>query len=69
MNEVRRFGLAGTEMERVERGTDRLKLLKIGAQAQVTVRLVIARLASGYPFQELFLAIYHRLRGMGPLHC
>jgi len=69
MNEMRRLGLAGTEMEQAQCGTIRLKLLKIGAQVQVTVRRVVVRLASSYPFQELFLAIYRRLRGMEPLRC
>ena len=44
MNEMRRLGLAGTEMEQAQRGTIRLKLLKIGAQVQVTVRRVVVRL-------------------------
>src|SRR5262252_1034874 len=69
MNEMRRLGLSGTEMEQAQCGTIRLKLLKIGAQVQVTVRRVIVRLASSYPFQELFLAIYRRLRSMEPLRC
>jgi len=69
MNELRRLGLAGTEMEQAQCGTIRLKLLKIGAQVQVTVRRVVVRLASSYLFQELFLAIYRRLRGMEPLRC
>ena len=69
MNEMRRLGLAGTEMEQAQCGTIRLKLLKIGAQVQVTVRRVVVRLASSYPFQELFLAIYRRLRGMEPMRC
>src|SRR5262245_59116230 len=69
MNEMRRLGLAGTEMEQAQCSTIRLKLLKIGAQVQVTVRRVVVRLASSYPFQELFLAIYHRLRGMEPMRC
>ena len=69
MNEMRRLGLAGTEMEQAQCSTIRLKLLKIGAQVQVTVRRVVVRLASSYPFQELFLAIYRRLRGMEPLRC
>jgi hypothetical protein len=69
MNEMRRLGLAGTEMEQAQCGTIRLKLLKIGAQVRVTVRRVVVRLASSYPFQELFITIYHRLRGMEPLRC
>jgi hypothetical protein len=56
-------------MEQAQCSTIRLKLLKIGAQVQVTVRRVVVRLASSYPFQELFLAIYRRLREMEPLRC
>ena len=69
MNEMRRLGLAGTEMEQAQCSTIRLKLLKIGAQVKVTVRRVVVRLASSYPFQELFLAIYRRLREMEPMRC
>jgi len=46
MNEMRRLGLAGTEMEQAQCSTIRLKLLKIGAQVRVTVRRVVVRLAS-----------------------
>jgi len=69
MNEMRRLGLAETEMAQAQCGTIRLKLLKIGAQVQITIRRVVVRLASSYPFQELFLAVYRRLRGMQPLLC
>jgi Transposase DDE domain group 1 len=63
------WGSPETEMEQAQCGTIRLKLLKIGAQVQVTVRRVVVRLASSYPFQELFLALYRRLRGMDVLRC
>src|SRR5262249_45741324 len=69
MNEVRRLGLAETEMDQAQCSTMRLKLLKIGAQIQVTVRRVVVRLASSYPFQELFLVVYRRLRGLQELRC
>jgi Transposase DDE domain group 1 len=69
MNEMRRLGLAETEMAQAQCGTIRLKLLKIGAQVQITIRRVVVRLASSYPFQELFLVVYRRLRGMQPLRC
>ena len=67
MNELRRTLLAETEMSQAQCGTIRLKLLKIGAQVQVTVRRVLVRLASSYPYQELFLTIYEKLRVMEPL--
>lgn len=47
MNEMRRLGLSGAKMEQAQRPTIRLRLLKIGAQAQVTVRHVMVRMASG----------------------
>src|SRR5262245_22328703 len=69
MNELRRLGLSGTEMEQAQCGTIRLKLLRIGEQVQVTVRRVVVWLARRFAFQELLLAIYNRLRGMEPLRC
>jgi len=69
MNETRRLGLAETELDQAQCSTIRLKLLKIGAQVQVTVRRVGVRLASSYPFQELFVAIYRRLCGLEELRC
>lgn len=69
MNELRRVGLAETEMAQAQCDTIRLKLLKIGAQIKVSVRRVLVRLASSYPFQDLFLIAYQRLRGMEPLRC
>jgi len=69
MNETRRLGLAETELDQAQCSTIRLKLLKIGAQVRVTVRRVVVRLASSYPFQELFVAIYRRLCGLEELRC
>ena len=67
MNELRRLGLASTPMAQAQCSTIRLRLLKIGAQVQVSARRVWVRLASSYPFQALFLEIYQRLRGLDPL--
>jgi Transposase DDE domain group 1 len=69
MNELRRLGLATTEMDQAQCSTIRLRLLKIGAQVQVSVRRVWVRLASSYPFQEMFFDVYRRLRGLDPLRC
>ena len=69
MNELRRLGLVTTEMDQAQCSTIRLKLLKIGAQVQVSVRRVWVRLASSYPFQEIFLDVHRRLRGLDPLRC
>jgi len=58
---LRRSGLAGTELEKAQCGTIRLKLLKIGAQIRVTVRKVWVSLSSGYPYAALFARVLDAL--------
>ena len=69
---LRRMGLKGTELAQATCQTIRLKLLKIGAQIQVTVRKVWVRLSQSYPYQALFRQIHENLtrsqRGH-PLRC
>ena len=65
LNELRRLGLAGTELARARCDTIRLKLLKIGAQVRVTVRRVWVHLASSYPHAALFHRVVNQLRA-GP---
>jgi len=69
MNEIRRLALPGTQMEQAQCGTIRLKLLKIGAQVVVSVRRVVARLSSSYPYQELFERVYRVLTELPALRC
>jgi hypothetical protein len=54
---LRRTALAGTELEKAQCGTIRLKLLKIGAQVRVTVRKVWISLSEGYPDAALFTRV------------
>jgi hypothetical protein len=54
---LRRTALAGTELEKAQCGTIRLKLLKIGAQVRVTVRKIWISLAEGYPYAALFARV------------
>jgi hypothetical protein len=54
LSELRRVGLAGTELARAQAGTIRRKLLKIGALIQITVRRVWVRLSSACPYAQLF---------------
>jgi len=61
MQGLRRLGLKGTEMAQAQCQTIRLKLLKIGAQVQISVRRVYLSLAAGYPFRELLARIYANL--------
>ena len=60
---VRRLGLAGTQLERAQVSTIRLRLFKVAALVVVSVRRVVLRLASGFPLQELFGQVLRRLRG------
>lgn len=62
MNGLRRLGLRATAMATAQVGTIRLKLLKIGALIQVTVRKVWVRMASSYPYQALFSQVLKQLR-------
>jgi hypothetical protein len=68
MHDLRRLALKGTELERAQCTTIRLKLLKIGAQIQVTVRRVWIRMAAGYPYKEVFLQALDNLQQI-PLRC
>jgi len=62
MQALRRLGLKGTELERAQATTIRLKLLKIGAQIRMTVRKVWLSMATSYPRQALFGQVWAQLR-------
>jgi hypothetical protein len=55
---LRRTALAGTELAQAQVGTIRLKLFKVAARVTVSARRVIFHLASSYPYQELFRAVF-----------
>jgi hypothetical protein len=59
---IRRTALIGSELERAEVGTIRLRLLRVGALVQKTVRRIVVRIATGFPGQELFRRVAARLR-------
>jgi hypothetical protein len=58
---LRRTALAGTELEKAQCGTIRLKLLKIGAQIRVTVRKIWVSLSGSYPFATLLARVLANL--------
>ena len=58
----------GTDLEKAQCTTIRLKLLKIGAQIHVSVRRVWIRMAVGYPYKEAFLQAFENLQRI-PLLC
>ena len=60
---LRRTAVAGTELATAQIGTLRLKLFKVAARVVLSARRVVFHLASSYPYQELFRAIFERLRG------
>ena len=64
MHDLRRLALAGTELERAQCTTIRLKVLKIGAQIHVTVRRVWIRMAAGYPHKEVFQQAFDNLQAL-----
>jgi hypothetical protein len=59
---VRRLGLGGTQLERAQVSTIRLRLFKVAALVKVSVRRVYLRLSSGFPLQTLFGQVLQRLR-------
>jgi hypothetical protein len=62
LQSLRRIGLSGTDLARAQCGTIRLKLLKIGALVSISVRRVRFRMASGYPYRDLFRRVLSNLQ-------
>jgi len=62
---LRRLGLNGTAMEHAQCGTIRLKVLKIGAQIQMSVRRIWISMAEGYAYPELFAQVCANLEEAG----
>jgi hypothetical protein len=61
LDTLRRDYLKGTELERAQCDTIRLKLFKVAARVRVTVRRVWFHLATSYPYQALFRTLSSRL--------
>jgi hypothetical protein len=59
---VRRIGLKGTELAKATCGTIRVKLFKIGALIQVSVRRFAVRLATACPFQNIFRQAWQNIQ-------
>lgn len=62
---LREVALRGTALEGAGARTIRQRLLKVGAQVEVTVRHVWMRYSSHFPFQHLLVAVTRRIRA-GP---
>ena len=61
MSELRRIGLAGTELAQAQCGTIRTRLLKIGARVRVTARNIWVSMSESYPLQDLLMQAWHRV--------
>jgi Transposase DDE domain group 1 len=64
MQTLRRLGLEGTELAQAQCDTIRLKLFKIGAQIQVSVRKVWISFSESYPYLSLYQKVFARLQQM-----
>ena len=58
---IRRTALADTDLAEAQVSTLRLRLFKIGALVQKSVRRIVVRMASSYPLQDLFERVVRRL--------
>ena len=67
MNALREIGLKGTELQKAQCHTIRLKLFKIGAAIRVTVRKVWVSLSTSYPYAEIFTRVLDNLRSLPEL--
>lgn len=63
VNLLRRFALRGTELERAQAGTIRVRLLKVGALVRVSVRRVVLSLSAASPVRAIYAHIAAVLRG------
>ena len=59
---IRRTALVGTELEKAEVGTIRLRLFRVAALVVKSVRRWVVRLSRSYVGQELFARVGERLR-------
>jgi hypothetical protein len=61
LENLRRIGLAGTELARAQAATIRLKLLKLGAVILRNMRRIRLLYSSAYPYQRTFIQALARL--------
>jgi hypothetical protein len=66
VSHLRRHALRGTDLERAEVTTIRLKLFKIGAWILRSVRRIVVKMSSSHPWQNLFRLVAQRLSGTQP---
>jgi hypothetical protein len=68
VNTLREFGLKGTQFEKAQCHTIRLKLFKVGGAIRVTVRKVWFSLSKSYPYKQTFNRVLKNLQALPVLH-
>lgn len=68
LQHLRQEALCGTELAEAQVPTIRTRLLKIGALVKRSARRIVLHLAGGYPMQDLFRLIAHRLISLPSLN-
>lgn len=63
MHGLRWMGLHGSELEKAQCQSIRLKLFKVGARISVTTRKIWISLSEAYPYQALYARILRQLSG------
>jgi hypothetical protein len=66
LERMRAIGLKGSQMAGATLGSVRLRLLKVAAVVQVSVRRVHVALCSAFPLQDLFRLAASRLQACAP---
>ena len=66
VDHLRRTALKGTELACAQVATIRLKLFKVAARVQTSVRRVVFHFSSSYPYQRLLRRIVARLVPQSP---
>ena len=59
---IRRTALVGTELEKAEVGTIRLRLFRVAALVVTRVRRLVVRLSEGNVWRDLFALVARRLQ-------
>jgi hypothetical protein len=59
---LRRLALKGTDWAQAQVDTIRLRLFKIGTIVRISVRRIVLRMSSAYPWKNIFAHAFHALR-------
>ena len=59
---IRRTALVGTELEKAEVGTIRLRLFRVAGLVVTSARRSVVRLSEGYVWRDLFALVAQRLQ-------